>query len=121
MISLKKESNINPEGTISSIRAKYFQLISAQQRDPEQIAALKKELYSLVEIRSDLDITNFDNFTDRHRLRVRLFEAYADSVNPLDIDDPWGYWQPKDLQRQARALLDSIFELQTFFLQTSLA
>jgi hypothetical protein len=61
-------------------------------------------------LRSDprLEIGAFGSFTERHQLRVRLVEAYADEVDPLQVTDPWGYREPAERPRQAKALLAAL-------------
>jgi hypothetical protein len=49
----------------------------------------------------------WDDFDDRHALRVRLVQAYADAVDPFAPSDPWGPWTGDEVQRQA-ALLASL-------------
>ncbi|MFZ5481404.1 MAG: hypothetical protein ACOZNI_31880 [Myxococcota bacterium] len=39
-----------------------------------------------------VDLAAFDSFEDRHLLRVKLVEAWAETVDPLRPTDPWGYW-----------------------------
>jgi tetratricopeptide (TPR) repeat protein len=99
------------KGNLSALRGRFFQLIQESPSNQVALEQLKLDIQQYTAIRNDLDITNFSNFTDRHRLRVELFKAYSDSVNPLSIDDPWGYWQPTDYQRQVKSLIFAIDEI----------
>ena len=42
-----------------------------------------------------LRIDAFDDFRDRHQLRLKLTEYWLDTVDPFDFSDPWGYWRPE--------------------------
>jgi len=46
----------------------------------------------------------FDDFDDRHRLRVSLIRRYLDGVDPVGFSDSWGYWGPDQTRRQLTAL-----------------
>jgi hypothetical protein len=37
-------------------------------------------------------IDGFDDFDDRHALRIRLWELYLDGVDPIQTHEPWGYF-----------------------------
>jgi hypothetical protein len=65
---------------------------------------LDEALEAFSSARSDLAIDDFEDFDDRHRLRVRLFEAYLDSVDPLGFSEPWGYWTGEQVVVQAQAI-----------------
>ena len=49
-------------------------------------------------------IDDFDNFTDRHKLRTNSFVPMQRFDPLLPSDLRWGYWRP-EIQRQANALL----------------
>ena len=89
---------------LSALRLRYYQLALQSKPTEQDVVQLQQQLRSFTELRTDLNISAFQDFTDRHQLRVRLFAAYTDSVNPLYIDDPWDYWHPQEIQKQAEAL-----------------
>ena len=41
-----------------------------------------------------IDIAAFADFDDRHTLRVALWSAYLDTADPVQLDSPWGYFDP---------------------------
>jgi hypothetical protein len=51
-----------------------------------------------------LEIGAFQDFRDRHALRLRMNEHWLDSVDPGRFTDPWGYWRPE----VADAIADAI-------------
>ena len=53
----------------------------------------------------ELDISSFKDFHSRHALRIRLFEAYLDALDPLTITERWGYWTADEMIRQQHALI----------------
>ena len=97
----------NEDGTIAPLRGRYYQLVVASQAGEdvsEPAAVLQQKLLQHNTLRADLIIDQFDDFKDRHRLRVRLTEAYLDSLDPLDINERWGYWRPIEILRQVTAI-----------------
>jgi hypothetical protein len=46
----------------------------------------------------------FEDFDDRHKLRVSLVRRYLDVVDPVGFSDSWGYWGPGQTRRQLAAL-----------------
>jgi|GEM_PF-1127721 len=99
-----------PESGLAAARARYLGLaLSVEQgADPSALQAelenLTVALRTLGEPRSDLDLRGFDDFNDRHALRVRLFEAALDSADPLGLDERWGYWESVEVARQVAVL-----------------
>jgi hypothetical protein len=92
--------------SFSKLREEYYRLALAHEKNPsqnmsEEAKDLQQKLLIHVQKRDDLDLLNFDNFVDRHKLRVRLFEAYIDSLDPLIVQERWGYWEAIEIQRQA--------------------
>ncbi|MBM4368598.1 MAG: hypothetical protein FJ102_20465, partial [Deltaproteobacteria bacterium] len=53
----------------------------------------------------DIDPDDFKDFEGRHRLRVRLVEAYTDAVDPFFPSEAWGYWDPRSREGTVNALL----------------
>ena len=89
------------------LRARYLGLAqrsAAGQDVSADAAALQEDLKPFLEPRPDLDLDAFTDFTARHELRVRLFEAYLDSLDPLGISERWGYWEADEITRQALLL-----------------
>ncbi len=66
--------------------------------------SLRADLARLARPRDDLDLDGFQDFESRHRLRVRLFEAAFDVGDPLGLDEPWGYFESVEIQRQVGVL-----------------
>ena len=80
-----------------------------KQRGPSEVLAQKaqaiqEQLAPHLRERPDLAIDAFEDFNSRHTLRVQLFDARMDSLDPLGFGDPWGYWHPTEIQRQAHIL-----------------
>ncbi len=94
------------DGGLAALRARVLGLALQPEGDGRAEAArrLQRELEPYLTPRDDLDLTAFADFEARHALRVRLLEAYLDSLDPLDIDERWGFWSASELQRQALAL-----------------
>jgi len=67
-------------------------------------AAIQAALQPFLAPRPDLDLDTFRDFDDRHRLRVALFDAWSSAEDPLSVTEPWGYWEPAELQRAALVL-----------------
>lgn len=53
---------------------------------------------------ADLRIDDFEDFRDRHRLRLEMNRFWLDSVDPENFSDPWGYWRPEAADATAEAL-----------------
>ena len=92
--------------TLIHWRIKYWKL--AQQNKPASLQEIENCQRGLVKRFSTTTVSaidDFDNFTDRHKLRSELFEAYVQSLDPLLPSDlRWGYWRPSEIKRQAAAL-----------------
>ncbi|RME26087.1 MAG: hypothetical protein D6798_07345 [Deltaproteobacteria bacterium] len=67
-------------------------------------ARIRRALRPFLEPRPDLDLDTFRDVDDRHRLRVALFQAALSAEDPLSVVEPWGYWEPAELQRTAIVL-----------------
>lgn len=95
---------------LAAARARYLGL--AQRYDAgaspadlqRELDPLMAELRVLGQPRNDLDLAGFDDFNDRHELRVRLFDAAFDAADPLGLSEPWGYWESQELARQVAVL-----------------
>ena len=89
----------------ADLRRSYYELARAENPSLFEIKSLQDRLERHLPLRDDLDIANFKDFTDRHKLRSRLFEAYSDVLDPLSNSDArWGYWRAEEITRQALAL-----------------
>ena len=104
--ALQQKSIPLPKTTgFADLRRRYYEIAHTKEEDTSKIIELQKDLETYTKLREDLDIAAFENFTDRHKLRSRLFEAYADTIDPLaNADLRWGYWRAEEIQRQAFAL-----------------
>ncbi len=100
---------------LAGARARYLAVAQAVDDGAEpasrqaELEALSAELRELGKPRTDLDLRGFDDFNDRHALRVRLFEAAFDAADPLGLDERWGYWEAVEVHRQV-AVLDKAVE-----------
>ena len=102
------------QGTLYPLRMQYFRLVEQhlQGKDiQDEIQMLKKSIDALPSTYPKLDITSFQDFHSRHALRIRLFEAYLDALDPLSISEWWGYWTAEDINRQKKSLILSCDQL----------
>ena len=93
----------------AKLREEYYRLALIHEKDTtkdisQQAKNLQQKLRNHLEKRTDLDLLGFENFVDRHKLRVRLFDAYIDALDPLIVQERWGYWEATEIQRQALLL-----------------
>lgn len=89
---------------LAGLRARYLSLAVRKQRGEDVAAdarALQEDLKPFLNVDSSLDIDTFADFDDRHLLRVRLVEAYVDALDPVGLEERWGYWRPTEVRRQA--------------------
>lgn len=96
-----------PAEGLAAVRAHVLGL-ALRHRQGEDVSAPARQLQDQLEpylvLRTDLDLDAFADFHARHALRIRLFEAYLDSLDPLGIEERWGYWEGQEVVRQARIL-----------------
>jgi hypothetical protein len=91
------------EGPVSSLRARWVELVLRARAG----AAVGVEAMALaadarrVQAPSGLDPDAFEDFESRHRLRVALVQAYADSADPFVPTEPWDYWTADEVRREA--------------------
>ena len=111
--ALRKKQSALPKTTgFADLRRRYYELARIKRTDNSELLALQKDLEPYLKLREDLDIASFENFTDRHKLRSRLFEAYSDTIDPLANSDlRWGYWRAEEIPRQALAIGLALEEL----------
>ncbi|MFT4974813.1 MAG: hypothetical protein ACI8S6_000696 [Myxococcota bacterium] len=96
-----------PDSGLAALRARYLGLALRHGQGEDvsaEAAALQAELTPHLTPRADLDLDAFEDFNARHDLRTRLFAAYLDSLDPLGIEERWGYWEAAEVTRQARLL-----------------
>ena len=104
---------------IAAARARYLGLALRHEAGETtsdlqgDLEALRAELSRLGQQREDLDLRGFDDFTSRHELRVRLFEAAFDAADPLGLEERWGYWTARELARQLAVLHQSVEALRS--------
>ena len=55
-------------------------------------AELRKELEKVASAIQFPAIDQFDDFDDRHAMRVKLWSLYLDAVDPVEFTEPWGYF-----------------------------
>ncbi len=94
------------DGGLAAIRAEllHWTLADAHRPSAEHTGVWMSEKALVTHERSDLALDGFDDFDDRHRLRMRLLDAYLDVVDPIGFSDPWGYWQAREIERQSLVL-----------------
>lgn len=103
----------SPMGTgLAALRRLYLgeavRLGEPGRPDPDVLTELQQALLDIVlDPRPDLDIAAFEDFDSRHELRVSLYAAYLDSLDPMGLEEPWGYWTPAERQRQALVLFEA--------------
>ena len=100
-------------------RIEYWKLIqSGAPYDQQQISRIQQEIKQRYTTPTVSPIDEFENFTDRHKLRTELFNAYTQALDPiLPTDLRWGYWRPAEIQRQAGALLMALDTLRADYTQ----
>ena len=89
------------------LRVRYLELArhaAAGQDVTQHAQTLAEDLQAYTQAPSALEIDDFEDFDDRHELRVRLFQAALDSGDPLHLNEPWGYWTAEESALQGRAL-----------------
>jgi len=97
----------NQEGTIYPLRLQYYALAQRYTKGDnveKEANALQLSLQKHLSLRADLEISSFKDFHSRHQLRIRLFEAYLDALDPLSINESWGYWEADEIIKQINAI-----------------
>lgn len=59
-----------------------------------------------------VDLAAFEDFDDRHRLRVELYRSYLAWSDPLQPEGVWGYW-PEAIDAEAAFTVDGLGGLPT--------
>lgn len=99
-----------PGPGVAALRYRYAAIARATQAGlpvAKEVRELEQAASPLLAPRPDLSLDAFQDFDQRHALRIRLVEAYADEVDPFSPTDPWGYRTADEGPRQVRALLDA--------------
>lgn len=111
-----------PADSLMHWRIEYWNLIqTSSPYDEQQIVLIQQEIKRRFANPAVSPIDEFDNFTDRHKLRTELFEAYTQSLDPLlPADFRWGYWRPAEIQRQANALMMALETLKENYTEPNL-
>jgi hypothetical protein len=90
---------------LAGLRARVLALaLKDTAPDVAEARAVRAALLAELPLDPQLDLDSFTDFDDRHKLRVRLFDAALDAVDPLGYTDPWGYWEATERRRQALTL-----------------
>jgi hypothetical protein len=82
----------------------HWTLRDANRPSAEQRAAWLDSMKRALLLVPTSATAEFDDFDDRHRLRVSLIRRYLDGVDPVGFSDSWGYWGPDQTRRQLTAL-----------------
>ena len=77
---------------IAGIRSHFLSHRRSGTLTPEVAKELRSSLSAVAEQTPVPAIDGFEDFDDRHALRVRLWELYLDGVDPIEIHEPWGYF-----------------------------
>jgi len=89
---------------LDALRARYLGLAVRHDGGDDvatEARALQADLTRHLAVDTGLDIDAFADFDDRHALRVALVEAYLAALDPMGLDERWGYWRPTETRRQA--------------------
>ena len=89
---------------LDALRARYLGLAVRHDGGDDvatEARALQADLTRHLAVNTGLDIDAFADFDDRHALRVALVEAYLAALDPMGLDERWGYWRPTETRRQA--------------------
>lgn len=101
-----KEPPVAGTGLIAPLRARWVGLV-LRAEGGEQVGAeagiLAADARAVV-APEGLDLDAFGDFEARHALRVRLVEAWADSVSPFSATEPFSYWTAAEFPRQAAGI-----------------
>ena len=77
---------------IAGVRSHFFSHRRAGTLTPAVATELRASLSALTEQVVVPAIDGFEDFDDRHALRIRLWELYLDGVDPIQTHEPWGYF-----------------------------
>jgi hypothetical protein len=94
------------DGTVAPLRARWVGLV-LRARAGEDVRLGAETLAAdarRVAAPDGLDPGAFEDFEARHRLRVRLVEAWADAVSPFSATEPFDYWTVAEVPRQAEGI-----------------
>ncbi|GDX78205.1 hypothetical protein LBMAG42_00160 [Deltaproteobacteria bacterium] len=90
-------------GTIAPLRARWVSLVVRDGKGEDvrsDASALAADARRVV-APNDLSLDAFGSFEERHALRVRLVQAWADTVSPFTPTEPFDYWTAEEITRAA--------------------
>lgn len=96
-------------GTVAPLRARWVALVvrgahhTAHDDVRTDAAKLAADARAVV-APTGLDLDAFGSFEERHKLRVKLVEAWADAVSPFTPTEPFDYWTAQEVVRQAAGI-----------------
>ncbi len=93
-------------GLIAPLRARWVSLVVRAEAGADvatEAAVLASDARAVV-APEGLDLDAFGDFEARHALRVRLVEAWADTVSPFSATEPFAYWTAAEISRQAAGI-----------------
>ncbi len=96
-------------GTVAPLRARWVALVvrgathTAHDDVRSDAAKLAADARAVV-APTGLDLDAFGSFEERHKLRVKLVEAWADAVSPFTPTEPFDYWTAQEVVRQAAGI-----------------
>ncbi len=93
-------------GTLAPLRSRWVALVVRAEGGENvraEAAALAATARAVVPP-PDLSLDGFASFEERHALRVRLVEAWADAVSPFSPTEPFDYWTAAEVPRQAAGI-----------------
>ena len=96
-----------PEGVttgIAGVRREYFQHLRERTMSAAVGQELRTRLATAAEAISFPAIDAFEDFDDRHAMRVTLWSLYLDAVDPLKFTEPWGYFDAAAHARMVQRL-----------------
>ena len=79
-------------GGVAGVRAALYRHKKDGSLNATVGAELRKELAKTASTIQFPAIDQFDDFDDRHAMRVKLWSLYLDAVDPVEFTEPWGYF-----------------------------
>ena len=90
--ALLEGSPVADVGGVAGVRAALHRHTRRGSLTPEIGAQLRSDLAAVAASVDFPSIDAFADFDDRHAMRVRLWALYLDAVDPLEVTEPWGYF-----------------------------
>ncbi len=93
-------------GTIAPLRSRWVSLVvrGAKGEDVRSDASSLAADARAVAAPTGLSLDAFGSFEERHALRVRLVQAWADAVSPFTPTEPFDYWTAAEIPRVATGI-----------------